>query len=230
MTPFKKAVAALAISVGTVISTPASAKVLLVHDPKAIAELISLLNTGLDQLDQLKETHGAVTGGRPDIADLFGENVDPQRIANSLTDLLGGNAVNAQVGSRISELRSNLSVMTGAEYYGGDGSDVRSQMYDLVNGTSLASMAVNEENFAGAGRAITRYDTYRKEIGKTADLKASVDLNTRVQIENGQTLAMILQTLTSQGQVTAAQITAGVRSTELSKRKSGTIEGVVDVE
>ena len=84
----------------------------------------------------------------------------------------------------------------------------------------MAGLAIAEEGFAGAGEAMQRYDGYRQEIGSTEDLKESVDLNTRIAIENGMMLATLLQTLSAQGQLDAAVVNQSLRGQDTVARKA----------
>ena len=46
---------------------------------------------------------------------------------------------------------------------------------------------MSEENFEEAGASLGRLEDYRQQIARAEDLKASIDLNTRVAIENRAT-------------------------------------------
>lgn len=89
----------------------------------------------------------------------------------------------------------------------------------------MAGLAIAEEGFAGAGEAMERYDGYRQQIGATDDLKASVDLNSRIAIENGMMLATLLQSLSAQGQLDAAIVNQRLRGQDIVARQAYRPEG-----
>jgi Type IV secretion system proteins len=53
---------------------------------------------------------------------------------------------------------------------------------------SLASAATGEDAYIRSNESMARLDTYMKEIDNTPDIKASIDLNTRVLIEVNQAI------------------------------------------
>ena len=65
-----------------------------------------------------------------------------------------------------------------------------------------------------------RYDGYRTQIAATDDLKASVDLNSRIAVENGMMLAALLQTLSAQGQLDAALVNQNLRGQDVVARQA----------
>ncbi|WP_282610797.1 type IV secretion system protein [Pelagibius sp. Alg239-R121] len=239
------AVTALA-AIGTMApSKPAFAGGIPTFDAATVAELVSILNTNMEALgineeqltnmveqlttlqSQLKEaerTYQSITGVKNKIQGLFDGDITPRKLAARLNDLRsGGRMLNNRVGGRLTELSEEFDVMSGQDFFGDEEDTVRTRAHDLLSGSSMAALAVAEENFAGAGEAFERYDRYRDEIGSSADLKTSMDLNTRVQVENGMMLAQILQSLATQSQVSAAETTTSLRGMEVGRRVEGSV-------
>ncbi|WP_282611326.1 type IV secretion system protein [Pelagibius sp. Alg239-R121] len=196
-------------------------EVLSVNDSQ-LSNLIDQLATLKQQLDQAQQTYNSITGIRSKIENLFSGDVSPRRLAASLNDLtLSGQILNNRIRNRISAINEDFDVMTGQEFYGDEEETVRTRLFDQITNSSTAAQVVAEEHFETAGETLERYDTYRKELGAADDLKASMDLNTRVQIENGMLLSQVLQSFATQNQLNAAQATADLRSRERTERVSG---------
>ena len=231
---------ALAGFVGT--SNTASAQGVPTYSATEHAELIALLNStgemvqldtqmldnALLQLNELQEqlrqaraTHNSITGARDQISGLFSGDITPRKLASSLTTLsMTGKSVNNRLGNHMEALKVDFQPLSGVQALGRTEADPLTRSHDLVSGASFAGLAVAEEGFAGAGEAMQRYDGYRNQLGATEDLKASVDLNTRIAIENGMMLASLLQTLSAQGQLDAAIVNERLRGQELVARKA----------
>jgi len=187
---------------------------------------ISQLNELQEQLRQARATHNSITGAREQISNLFNGDITPRRIASSLTTLsMTGNSVNNRLGNHMASLRTEFQPLDGLQALGRSEADPATRSHDLVSGSSMAGLAIAEEGFAGAGEAMERYDGYRQQIGATDDLKASVDLNSRIAIENGMMLATLLQSLSAQGQLDAAIVNQRLRGQDIVARQAYRPEG-----
>lgn len=211
------------------------------------AELIALLNSSGDmvglnteildnallqlqelqeQLRQARATHNAITGARDTITNLFNGDITPRKLSSSLSTLsMTGNSVNRRLSNHMEELRVDFQPLSGLQALGRSVEDPATRSHDLVSGSSMAGLAIAEEGFAGAGEAMERYDGYREQISATDDLKASIDLNTRIAIENGMMLATLLQTLSAQGQLDAAIVNQRLRGQDIVARQAYRPEG-----
>jgi type IV secretion system protein VirB5 len=63
-----------------------------------------------------------------------------------------------------------------------------SRAYERSRTTTLANLAVSEKAYDDSARRVESYERLLVEIDRTADLKASTDLQSRIQAENGLTL------------------------------------------
>lgn len=190
-------------------------------DTKMLDNALLQLNELQEQLRQARATHNAITGARDQISNLFNGDITPRRLASSLTTLsMTGNSVNNRLGNHLEALKVDFQPLSGLQALGRSDADPVTKSHDLVSGSSLAGLAVAEEGFAGAGEAMQRYDGYRQQIASTEDLKASIDLNTRIAVENGMMLATLLQTLSAQGQLDAAIVNERLRGQDLVARKA----------
>lgn len=242
----KSRFAATAIATVFVLGTgaaPASAGGVPTIDTASIAELIAIANQNAEMLGvqsetlvkaaeeletlraqyaEIQRTYGAITGARDQIVGLFSGDITPRRLANSLGALTNSGAVlNNRARARLGEIAEQYQVMEGREFFNSDEEDVRTRTYDLVSASGVASMVTAEENFSQAGEAMERYDAYRQEIAKASDMKASIDLNTRVQVENGMMLAALLQAVTADARSQAARSLLDMRGAEIVERVSG---------
>ncbi len=204
-------------------------------DISTFAELVALVNsnleilgvnedvldTGRDQLNQLQDTYSAMSGARGEIAGLFNGDISPRQLAFSLTSLSQtGNALNSRVSNHMTGLENTYKPLNGLDALGRSSEDTMTASYDLLSGASFTGLALAEEGFIGAGEAMARYDGYRARIGMAEDLKASIDLNSRIAIENGMMLATLLQTLSAQGQLDAAIVNESLRGREVMARQA----------
>ena len=75
----------------------------------------------------------------------------------------------------------------------------------LAAGTSLAAMATGEDSYSRANEAMTRVNRLVPQIDANTDVKAAIDFNTRVQIEQMQVMNELLRVLSAQANATGAQ-------------------------
>lgn len=192
----------------------------------AIGQLEKLqeqVETARSQLREAERTYAAVTGARDTVMKLFDGDITARKLANSLGELsMTGRMLNSRVQGRVEALGEQYNVMSGLDLYEVETEDWQTRQHDELTSNALTEIATAEENFSEAGAAMDRYDSYREEIGAAADMKASIDLNTRVQIENGQMLAVILQNLAITARAEAAKTNISLRAREEAKRFAGT--------
>jgi type IV secretion system protein VirB5 len=90
---------------------------------------------------------------------------------------------------RLYDLRSaELDAAASSEIGRRGTSDRTSRVYDRERSTTLANLAVSEKAYNDASRRVDSYERFLVEIDRTPDLKASTDLQSRIQAENGLTL------------------------------------------
>lgn len=195
-------------------------------DSKMLDNALLQLNELQEQLRQARATHNAITGARETIGNLFNGDITPRKLFSSLSTLsMTGNSVNNRLSNHMEALKLDFQPLSGLQALGRSEADPLTKSHDLVSGASFAGLAVAEEGFAGAGEAMERYDGYREQISATDDLKASIDLNTRIAIENGMMLATLLQALSAQGQLDAAIVNERLRGQDIVARKAYRTQG-----
>jgi type IV secretion system protein VirB5 len=105
--------------------------------------------------------------------------------AKSITELaksaIGGAGVPGRIGAIISQLKDRFDFKDLPEMLASK--DRRFMMRGRTIAIGIATAATAEDQYIRANEAMERLTKYVAEIDKTPDLKASVDLNTRVLIE-----------------------------------------------
>ena len=86
-----------------------------------------------------------------------------------------------------------------------------------LGGAATAAMATGEDSYLRANEAMARIDALVPRIDANTDLKASVDFNTRVLIENTQMLNEILRVLSAQTNALGAQSLVNARDAVASR-------------
>ena len=95
--------------------------------------------------------------------------------------------------------------VTGATAITRDPAGPIAQALDRKTETTYSSMAASEQSYNSVTPRITTYETLLKQVDTTTDLKASVDLQSRISAENGLTLNELLRLNAIQVQQKAAE-------------------------
>ena len=192
---------------------PMQAKAIIVFDPAAIAEAIKNGLVMVEQLVEAKKTALANTGFNTWVSDLY-PNIDERSFGGSLDAVFDGAGAASAVSDKISSLRDEFNVLDGSALYSGDNDQIRAKLHDVLSDATISTMAVSDQAFTDAATSLSQLEEYSERIGTTAGTKESVDLNTRVQIENGMLLAQLLQILAAQTSQQAHETNNSMRSQE----------------
>ncbi len=123
----------------------------------------------------------------------------PLKAADSLQQIVDGAIAGGGAGGRldtiISDIKSKLELTTLPELKASKEDSDRLNA-DLA-AASLAASATAQDEYIRSNESMARIDALVKEIDKTPDLKASVDLNTRVLSELGQSINETIRTQSS---------------------------------
>lgn len=107
---------------------------------------------------------------------------------------------------------SDYGFRTGAQMVPSAPTGSRAKSVDLIQGTTVAAMTVGERAFDGTGDRLASIEGLIGAIDGTPDLKASVDLNTRMQ---GQVALLLNEMLMLQGmQLHSTGVTMGVEAAD----------------
>lgn len=195
---------------------PMQAKAIVVFDPAAVAEAISNGLIMADQYIELQRTAIANTGFNQWVTDMFPE-IDERSFGGSLDGVFDGGGAST-ISDKITGLRDEFNVLDGSALFSRDNDTIRSQLHDELSNATLSTMAMSDQAFTDAATSLANLEEYNERIGTTAGTKESIDLNTRVQIENGMLLAQLLQTMAAQTSQQAHQTNNAMRMQERLQR------------
>jgi type IV secretion system protein VirB5 len=157
----------------------------IANQDKQIKQQLDQITKMDEQLTNMKSQLDAITGTK-DVGLISGGS-DPatRKAADSLKAIADGAISGAGTGGRldatITDMKTKFDVADTAALAGStDKAEVKSAG---MLGIALAAAATGEDEYIRSNEAMDRVDIYIKEIDKTKDLKASVDLNTRVLTE-----------------------------------------------
>ena len=186
-----------------------------------IQNQVEQLKKAQEQIENMKQRLEAMTGPKGLSSLLNGASNQAQRqAASSLDGILNSAIKGASVGggnvdrinTTISELKSKFSLDNLADL------DASTKPLERaiaqLAGAGIAATATAEDSYVRSNEGTQRVNQLINEIDKTADLKASVDLNTRVLTEISQQLNDLirLQASLAQAQGNAAIATARDRA------------------
>lgn len=157
-----------------------------------------------EQLANMQQRLQAITGAKGISSILNGTGDKNARTA--ATDLqsivsaaIGGGNIAGNVGNMntvISDLKTRFNLGDLGDF---DSSDVPAdKAIASLAGSGLAAVATAEDSYNRANAAVGRINTLVDQIDSTADLKASVDFNTRVNAEVAVLLMEILRVQSAQ--------------------------------
>lgn len=192
------------VAIATAIATPANAGGIPVFDGSTFAQAVATVKALGDQLSEmakdyaeqqaqtakLGEIFSGITGNRG-LSDLLNGSAqgEARRYAatpiESFTSLsigdgeLSGTASGLQ--DKAEAIMAEFGLRPGAEIVPAAPDSPRARNIDLHQGTALAALTVAEASFDAAPSRLAEIESLIGSIDGTPDLKASVDLNTRMQ-------------------------------------------------
>ncbi len=190
---------------------PAQAQGVPVFDASSVAQAVEQVRQGVEMIERAQAQINAITGGRgmslllnsaTDIAARSAASDFPGLVEGAITgrEILGNTT---RIMASIDRIKSNLDLEGLDTFAASDLAQYRSLA--TLGGASLAAMATGEDSYARANEAMTRVNALIPRIDANTDLKASVDFNTRVQIEQTQVLNELLRVLSAQANAQGAQ-------------------------
>lgn len=185
-----------------------------VIDTSQIAQVIATLQQQIKdyeeqikQLTNMQQRLEAMTGAKG-ISSILNGTVEKaaRQAASDLQSIvdgaISGNAIAGNVGDMntiISDLKTRFDLGDLTNF---DGSTVAAdKAIASLAGSGLAAVATADDSYKRANTAVTRVNALVDQIDSTADLKASVDFNTRV---NAEVAVLILELIRVQSAATNA--------------------------
>lgn len=218
----RTAVAFLALQVA--VAAPAGAQGVPVYDASNVAQAIQQVTHMVEQIALMQQQLNSITGPRglgalmnapQDIAARAAAQNLPALVNGAITgnEIVGNTA---QLVQTIDRLKGEFELDDLGTYAGSD--IVQDRALSVLGGSSLAAMATGEDSYARANAAMARVNQLVPAIDANTDLKAAVDLNTRVLIEQNQLLAEMIRLQAAEANVSGANGLFNTRQ-EMASRK-----------
>lgn len=203
----------------TLLPSSAKAQGIPVYDSAGFAQLVTQLDQmskdyqkQLEQLDQAIKQTDALTGtrGMGSLANTELESQLRRYLPNTWQETMqmmnAGGLSEGALGTQglYSSLYSTYQPVTGANAFTGDPTGFLALALDRKTETTYAAMAASEQAYNNAVARMETYETLLGELDKTEDLKASVDLQSRIAAENGIALNELMRLNAIQIQQNAA--------------------------
>ena len=212
-TRIRKTAALAAIAI-TLLAAPvdrAAAQGVPVYDASSVAQLIEQVANQLEQLATMKAQLESLTGARGIGAFMNApQDIAARAAAENLSGLVDGAITGspivgntARLAATIERLKGNYQLDLLSPYASSDLAQNRALA--TLGGSSLAAMATGEDSYLRANEAMARVNQLVPQIDANTDVKAAIDFNTRVQIEQMQVMNELLRVLSAQANATGAQ-------------------------
>ena len=182
--------------------------------------------TALDrQIDQLERQYESLTGSRG-MGGLLNGTTEKKarRIADTLGDinatLLGAGIPAANpLSAQIATLRETYQIPDAAELFDANRVPAKVAAHNFANASTSTAIVLSEDAFTRANTSITRVESLLASVDTTPDLKASVDINTRMMAELAFMMADQSRLDAAASQMQAALANETLRDRETGKRR-----------
>ncbi len=209
-----------AVLAAALIAPPAHAQMAVI-DPAAIAQAVEVVSNTLEQIEKLEEQLdlaqdqlASITGERTFIIGINGD-IEIHEVRGKIEEYE----------NQIAELKEAFKISEASTIFEEDRPEAIAAHDETVKAV-LANASSSEESIVAAADAIPRYEIYLAELGKSSDLKESMDLNTRISIENGMMLSQLLHAISMQNNMAARQQVEQLQRQHEQERMLGTWEFV----
>lgn len=192
----------------------------LVYDASNYSQMIAQLESmsrdyqrQLEQLDQAVKQANALTGPR-NMGSLNNSALESElrrylpetwQETMQIMNAQGLGSAGAGTQSLYNSLTQTYKPLPGSEFLPDDPSGPAAQALDRRNNTTYAAMAASEQAYNNISGRIETYENMLEELNSTTDLKASVDLQSRIAAENGMILNELIRLQAMQMQQKAAE-------------------------
>lgn len=189
----------------------AAAQGVPVYDASSVAQLIQQVTNQLEQIAVLKSQLESLTGARGIGAFLNApEDIAARAASENLSGLVDGAITGSPILGNTARLASTIERLKGdfqLDLLGPYASSDLAQNRALatLGGSSLAAMATGEDSYLRANEAMARVNSLVPQIDVNTDVKAAIDFNTRVQIEQMQVMNELLRVFSAQANASGAQ-------------------------
>lgn len=191
-----------------------------VYDASNFSQMLSQLDSmsrdyqkQLEQLDQAVKQANALTGPR-NMGSLNNSALEselrrylPTTWQETMHMMNAQGLGSAGIGTQslYNSLTQTFKPLPGSEFLPNDPSGPAAQALDRRSSTTYAAMAASEQAYNNISARIDAYEHMLEELNSTTDLKASVDLQSRIAAENGMILNELIRLQAMQMQQKAAE-------------------------
>ena len=182
--------------------------------------------TALDrQIDQLERQYESLTGSRG-MGGLLNGTTEKKarRIADTLGDinatLLGaGMPASNPLSAQIATLRDTYQIPDAADLFDANRVPAKVAAHNFASASTSTAIVLSEDAFTRANTSISRVESLLASVDATPDLKASVDINTRMMAELAFMMADQSRLDAAASQMQAALANETLRDRETGKRR-----------
>ena len=158
---------------------------------KQLQEAITTVERLQTQIDQLDREFAAITGDRGMAQLLNGETFrSARRIAggiDAINDTLHGLSGSLPDGdplkAKIEDIRTTFAIPKAEELFDKTRVPAKVAAHDLANAATVTALVMAEDGFERAETSISRVENILAEVDRAPDVKAALDLNTRMMAE-----------------------------------------------
>lgn len=197
---------------------PAAAQGIPVYDATSVVQLIETVANQVEQIALLQSQIEAMTGPRgfglmlnsaSDIAERVG-------VAEGIGGVMDYARTGAEITGNVNRITAAIDEMSGDLDMGYMGDFSASEFpldraLSTLGGSGLSAVGISEDAYVRSDRVMAQVNEFIPEIETTPDLKASIDLNTRVAVAQLQVQSEILRVLAAQTNTLGAQNTISAR-------------------
>jgi len=190
-----------------------------------VLEAIKTVTALQRQIDQLERQYESLTGSRG-MGELLNGTTEKKarRIAETLGDINGtlfdgGLPATNALSSEIASLRQTYQIPDAADLFDETRVPAKVAAHNFASSATSTAIVLSEDAFARANASIARVESLLSSVDATPDLKASVDINTRLMAELAFMLADRTRLDAAASQMRAALANETLRDRETGKRR-----------
>ena len=194
----------------------------LVAQVREAIKTVAALET---QIDQLERQYESLTGSRG-MGELLNGATEKQarRIANTLGDINGallgaGLPTSNSLSIQIATLRDTYQIPDAAELFDKTRVPAKVAAHNFASASTSTAIVLSEDAFTRANSSVSRVEALLNGVDETPDLKASVDINTRMIAELAFMIADRTRLDAASSQMQAALANETLRDRETGKRR-----------
>ena len=190
-----------------------------------VREAIKTVTALNRQIDQLERQYESLTGSRG-MGGLLNGTTEKKarRIADTLGDINAtlhgpGLPTANPLSAQIAALRNTYEIPNAADLFDAKRVPAKVAAHNFASASTSTAIVLSEDAFARANASISRVESLLASVDATPDLKASVDINTRMMAELAFMMADQSRLDAAASQMQAALANETLRDRETGKRR-----------